>query len=152
MKYKKPFYYIIGAIELIIILMCATIIGCTMDAEPPEHTIYVSTEIIPDPNNYIKLQSETMIVFDNGFGHMDNWIIPEGMTFEIIVHEVDDWIRFYAMPDFITSSDRIYTVGTGSKHTTDFVVLHPPVMLYYFSIEVIINGDSTLIDYVIDSN
>ncbi len=151
MKYKRPFYYFIGAIELIIILMCATIIGCTMDAEP-ENITYNGVEIIADPNNYIKLTSDNIVVLNNGFGHADNWIIPEGVTFEVIVHEVDDWIRFYDMPDFITSSDRIYTVGEGRKHTTDFTALHPPVMMYYFTIEVIINGAGNTLDYVVDSN
>jgi len=108
--------------------------------------------VIGYSNNLIKLESETMVVLDNGMGHFDKWFLSEGITFELIVHEIDDYVRFYDTPDFTVSSDRIYTVGEGRDHVTDFTALNPPVDLYYFSMDVIINGVSNTIDYVIDSN
>ena len=137
---------------LYILITIILITGCNI--EPRTEYIYTTAPpaVEADPNNLIKLQSNDIVVLDNGMGHMDNWMIPSGMTFEIIIHESEDWLRFYGMPGFTTSSDRIYTVGSGGKHTTDFVALHPTVMMYYFSVEVILDGVSVITDYVIDSN
>ena len=134
-------------IYLIIILLI--IISC---GEPEYPVLEIEPDVISYSNNLIKLTSQTMVILDNGMGQLDHWWIKEGVTFELIIHEVDDYVRFYDTPDFTVSSDRIYTVGEGRDHATDFTALNPPVMLYYFSMEVIINGVSTLIDYCIDSN
>ena len=136
--------------KLTIIILTIILLGCM---PVPEYQVL---EIVPDiisySNNLIKLTSQTMVYLDNGIAHSDKWWIKEGITFELIIHEPEDYVRFYNTPDFTLSPDRIYTIGQGKDHVTDFVVLNPTAMLYYFSIEVIINGESVLIDYEIDSN
>ena len=148
-KYKSGFYYRIALIVLAILLMVLIILvsGCA----EPEYAVFGNTKIVSYSNNLIKLESESIVVLDNGMGHMDKWYIPEGTTFELIVHEVDDYVRFYDTQDFATFDDTIYCVGEGRDHITDFTALNPPVDYYYFSIQVIINGVSNTVDYVIDS-
>ena len=136
--------------KLTIILLTIILLGCV--PEPEYQVLEIVPDIISYSNNLIKLTSQTMVYLDNSIAHSDKWWIAEGVTFELIIHEPEDYVRFYNTPDFITSLDRIYVVGEGRDHITDFNVLNPPALLYYFSIEVIINGDSTLIDYEIDSN
>jgi len=133
-------------LALTIVIM---VISCT---EPEYPIVEIEPDVISYSSNFIKLQSDNIVVLDSGIGHMDKWKIKEGVTFEIIVHESEDWFRFWNTPDFTVSSDRIYCVGEGRDMVTDFNALYPDVMMYYFSIEVIINGDSNTVDYVIDSN
>ncbi len=141
---KNPFYLII---ILLIFLSCV---------QPEYPVIEVIPEEIPDiianPLNFIQLESNDIVILDNGHGRYDSWWIKEGVTFEVIIHETDNYTRFYNDSDFIISSGRAYTVGEGKDHLLDFTALHPPMMMYYFSIEVIINGVSNTVDYVIDSN
>ena len=97
--------------KLTIIILTIILLGCM---PVPEYQVL---EIVPDiisySNNLIKLTSQTMVYFDNGIAHSDKWWIAEGVTFELIIHEPEDYVRFYNTPDFITSPDRIYVVGEG---------------------------------------
>jgi len=153
--------------KLTIIILTIILLGCTLPdddggmeeeyiiqepEEDPPNEPPLPTDIIADPNNLIPLSSDDIVIFNNGYGHFDNWFLPEGMTFEIKVIEVDDYFRFWNTPDFIVSSDRIYAVGEGKYHYTDFNCLHPPMSMYYFSIEVTIDGVSSTYDCVVDSN
>ena len=135
--------------KLTIILLTAIILSC---GNPEYPILEIQPDVISYLNNLIKLQSDDIVVLNNGMGHYDKWLIKEGVTFEILVHESEDWVRFYNMPDFITSSDRIYCIGEDRDMITDFTALNPPYSMYYFTIEVIINGESIITDYVIDSN
>ena len=121
--------------------------GCS--AEYP--ILEIEPDVISYSNNLIKLVSDDIVILDNGMGHMDKWKIKEGVTFELIVTEPEDYFRFWNTPDFIVSSDRIYCVGEGRDMVTDFNALNPPIDLYYLSMEVIIDGVSNTVDYVIDS-
>ena len=147
-KYKSGFYYRIALIMLAILLMVLIILvsGC---AEPEYPVLEYEPDVISYSNNFIKLTSESTVVLENGMGHMDKWLIKEGVTFELIVHEPEDWIRFYDTPDFITTSDRIYCIGEGRDHITDFTALHPTTYPYYFTIDVIINGVMNTVDYMV---
>lgn len=150
-KYQRPFYIIIGIayLALFISVMGAVLLlgGCS----EPEYAVFGNTDVVSYSNNFIQIESDSIVVLDNGMGRFDKWWIPVGTTFELIIHEVDDYVRFYDTQDFATFDDRIYTVGEGKDHATDFTALNPPVDYYYFSIEVVINGTSNTVNYVIDS-
>ena len=145
---KRTFYYMLWLLVIVVVvIVLITLSGCA----EPEVAVFGSTDVVSYSTNFIKLESDSIVVLDNGMGRFDKWWIPVGTTFELIVHEVDDYVRFYDTPDFATFDDRIYTVGEGKDHATDFTALNPLVDYYYFSIEVVINGVSNTVEYVIDS-
>lgn len=144
---KRTFFYMVSLLIIVVVtIVLITLQGC---AEPEYPVLEIEPDIISYSNNLIKLQSDDIVILDNGIGHFDKWKIKEGVTFELIVNEVDDYVRFYDTPDFTVSSDRIYTVGQGRDHVTDFTALNPPNYPYYFSMDVIINGTKNTVDYMI---
>ena len=152
-KYQRPFFIIIGiAYFMLFVSVMGAILflgGCSQgSAINPEDM----ADVIPDPMNLIKLQSDDIVILDNGHGRYDSWWIKSGVTFEIIIHEPENYTRMYNDSDFTISAGRAYTVGEGKYHLLDFTALNPNVSMYYFQIEVIINGISTTTDYVVDSN
>ena len=147
---KRTFCYMLWLlIIVVVIIIIISLQGC---AEPEYPVLEIEPDIISYSNNLIKLQSDDIVILDNGMGHYDKWWIKEGVTFEIIIHEPEDWIRMWDDSDFTIIGDRAYTVGEGKDHLLDFAPLNPPVMMYYFQIEIIINSNSVITDYVIDSN
>jgi len=128
------------------------IIALVLTSCAEQQILEFEPDVISYSDNLIKLNPDSLVVLDNGMGHMDKWKIKEGVTFEIIVHESEDWFRFWNTPDFTVSSDRISCIGEGRNMITDFNALNPDVMMYYFTVEIIINGESNTFDYCIDSN